>query len=55
MEQHNDKPCEQWDRLVILLSSQPREGWEDVYEAITHREVQRLYALETEPEVDEVE
>ncbi len=33
---------EAWDRLVLLLIAQPRQGWEDVYEEITRREVERL-------------
>lgn len=31
-----------WDRLVLLLIAQPREGFEDVYGEITRREVERL-------------
>jgi hypothetical protein len=34
--------CETWDRLVLLLIAQPREGFEDVYGEITRREVGRL-------------
>ena len=30
------------DRLILLIASKPREGWEDIYEEITHREVERL-------------
>jgi hypothetical protein len=33
---------ETWDRLTLLLIVQPRKGWEDIYEEITHREVERL-------------
>lgn len=33
---------ETWDRLVLLLIAQPREGWEDTFAEITHREVERL-------------
>jgi hypothetical protein len=33
---------ETWDRLVMLLIAQPREGWELEFEAITHREIERL-------------
>ncbi len=36
---------EAWDRLVLLLIAQPRQGWEDVYEEITRREVERLAPL----------
>jgi hypothetical protein len=28
--------------LVLLLIGKPREGWEDIYEEITRREVERL-------------
>jgi hypothetical protein len=33
---------ETWDRLTLLLIGRPREGWEDIYEEITRREVERL-------------
>jgi hypothetical protein len=33
---------EAWDRLVLLLIAQPREGWEDTWTEITRREVERL-------------
>ena len=33
---------ETWDRLVIVLIAQPREGWELEFEAITRREIERL-------------
>jgi hypothetical protein len=33
---------ETWDRLVLLLIAQPREGWEPEFEEITRREVERL-------------
>jgi NADPH-dependent 2,4-dienoyl-CoA reductase/sulfur reductase-like enzyme len=33
---------ETWDRLVLLLIAQPREGWELEFEAITRREIERL-------------
>jgi hypothetical protein len=33
---------ETWDRLTLLLIARPIEGWESVYEEITHREVERL-------------
>jgi len=31
-----------WDRLVLLLISVPREGWEPEFEEITRREIKRL-------------
>lgn len=33
---------ETWDRLVLLLIAQLREGWEDTFKKITRREVERL-------------
>ena len=30
------------DRLVLLLITQPREGWEPEFEEITRREIERL-------------
>jgi hypothetical protein len=34
--------CEMWDRLVLLLIAQPREGWESEFAEITRREIGRL-------------
>ena len=28
--------------MVLLLATRPREGWEDIYEEVTRREVARL-------------
>ena len=33
---------ETYDRLVLLLISQPREGHENQFEEIVHREIERL-------------
>ena len=33
---------ETWDRLVLLLIAQPREGWESEFAEITRREIDRL-------------
>jgi hypothetical protein len=33
---------ETWDRLVLLLISSPRSGWEAEFEEIIHREFERL-------------
>ena len=38
----DNKPRETWDRLVLLLIAQPREGWEPEFEEITRREIDRL-------------
>jgi hypothetical protein len=31
-----------WDRLLLLLIAQPREGWEPEFEGIIRREIERL-------------
>jgi hypothetical protein len=49
MDATNTKLRETWDRLVLLLITLPREGWEHEFWEITRREIQRL-AL---PEEDE--
>ena len=38
----NDDLRETWDRLVLLLIAQPRDGWESEFEEITRRESERL-------------
>ena len=38
----DNKLRETWDRLVLLLITQPREGWELEFEEITRREIERL-------------
>ncbi len=38
----NNRLSETWDRLVLLLIAQPREGWEPEFEEITRREIERL-------------
>ena len=37
-----NKLRETWDRLVLLLIAQPREGWRPEFEEITRREIERL-------------
>lgn len=44
----NTRVRETWDRLVLLLISQPREGWEPEFKEITRREIERL-AVPTVP------
>jgi hypothetical protein len=44
---------EMWDRLVLLLISQPREGWEPKFEEITRREIERLAVPAGESERNE--
>ena len=38
----DNKLRETWDRLVLLLITQPRNGWELEFEEITRREIERL-------------
>jgi hypothetical protein len=49
----DDRLRETWDRLVLLLICEPREGWEREFGEITRREVERLEVPDTEPEPDE--
>ena len=46
------KQQELWDRLVLLLISQPRNGWEAEFRDITRREIERLMPLGVEREAD---
>ena len=48
----DDKLRETWDRLVLLLIAQPREGWEFEFEEITRREIERLAVPAGEQEHD---
>ena len=34
-----------WDRLVLLLISEPRKGWMREFRDITRREIERLALL----------
>ena len=45
-----DELRETWDRLVLLLIAQPREGWEPEFEEITRREIERLAPPTTDVE-----
>ena len=38
----DNKLCETWDRLVLLLIARPCEGWESEFKEITRREIERL-------------
>jgi len=53
MEATRDKQREMWDRLVLLLISRPREGWETEFRAITRREVKRLAPVRKKRDTDE--
>lgn len=46
------KQREMWDRLVLLLISQPSEGWEAEFRAITRREIERLASVGEEQNSD---
>ena len=46
----DDRLRETWDRLVLLLITEPRKGWEKEFHEITRREVERLAILNGEPE-----
>jgi hypothetical protein len=48
MEATLDEQREMWDRLVLLLISRPREGWETEFRAITRREIERLAPVREE-------
>jgi hypothetical protein len=49
----DNKLRETWDRLVLLLITQPREGWVSEFEEITRREIERLAVPADESERDE--
>ncbi len=38
----DNKSAETWDRLVLLLITQPHDGWESEYAEIKRREIKRL-------------
>lgn len=42
MNATDDKLRETWDRLVLLLITEPRKGWEKEFREITRREIERL-------------
>ena len=48
----DSKLREIWDRLVLLLIAQPREGWEPEFHEITQREIERLAVLGAEEKSD---
>ena len=47
------KLCQSWDRLLLLLIARPREGWEAEFEEITRREIERLAVPAVKTEGDE--
>ena len=47
------KLSETWDRLVLLLITTPRDGWEPEFEEIARREIERLAVPSGEAEGDE--
>jgi hypothetical protein len=38
----NNKFRETSERLALLLIAQPRQGWENEFEELIHREIERL-------------
>jgi hypothetical protein len=46
---------ELWDRLTLLLITNPRYGWETEFDEITRREIERLRVSAPEPEASEDE
>jgi hypothetical protein len=48
-----DRLRETSERLALLLIAQPREGWEDEFEELIRREVERLAVPAGEQERDE--
>ncbi len=49
----SDRLLEIWDRLVLPLIAQPREGWEREFQEITRREIERLSVPVGDRERDE--
>jgi hypothetical protein len=49
----NDDLRETWDRLLLLLIAQPRDGWESEFKEITRREIERLAVPAGESDRDE--
>jgi hypothetical protein len=49
----DDRLRETSERLALLLIAQPREGWEDEFEELVRREVERLAVPASGSERDE--
>ncbi len=52
MDSRNKTDREDLDRLLLLLLSKPKPGWEREFEELIRREVDRLCVLDTGPERD---
>jgi len=52
MDAARGKQREMWDRLVLLLISQPHKGWEAEFREITRREIERLAPVGEERDTD---
>jgi hypothetical protein len=50
-EKHSNQ--ETWDRLVLLLIARPLAGWQEEFNEIVRREIERLAVLAAEVEGDE--
>ncbi len=53
MEGTKHSDLEIWDRLVLLLITQPLGGWEEEFKEITRREIERLAVPAVEEGGDE--
>ena len=53
MDATQGKLSETWDRLVLLLITTPRDGWEPEFDEIARREIERLAVPSGEAEGDE--
>jgi len=49
----NNKLVETSERLALLLIAQPRQGWENEFEELIHREIERLTVPAGESERNE--
>ena len=49
----NNKLVETSERLALLLLAQPRQGWENEFEELIHREIERLTVPAGESERNE--
>lgn len=45
MQGVEDRSLEVWDRLTLLLIARPAAGWEETFEELTRREIERVNVL----------
>jgi hypothetical protein len=53
MEGAKHSKLETWDRLVLLLIARPLAGWQEEFNEIVRREIERLAVAAAEVEGDE--